>query len=400
MLYYLKQILASILLMSVSSQSNQIDLFAQGLQDSILNLKKNDGACCQLLGPQLIGKQYKNQNIIIDSNQAKNIYQVSVINQSGTECGFHADRNGLYIAEMIQTYPKNFDTLYGDMLDQKKYADWNEAYAKVMGCSKNEAIPNYQNDSLKKIFDLQRDSFPKNQIDTTIHAYELLPYQINETYEAIIHEYEKNISKSDSIQAAAIASAFKQNGNNIAQFRKQVQNNDYIRILRTAVLQISQHAITLVLHKHNNVLECLVANSFDNQKFSTNKDIKTTIDTAITLYGVSDQEFNIIATRSICLQFYTDIEKYLDTNKYIEILKSTAQFIEDEKNKDFDKKFYEKYYKDAITKSMDKVFDAMNEIKTTIDATKNYQDQRRYNKLLNTVGTYMQELFDILYIKE
>lgn len=341
--------------------SDALDMLAHAFQDIEDNYSLGN---YPLLGPQLL-KKYGDA-VIIDSDLKRNIYQIKVINQTDIEggeshCAFNAPRNGLYIAEMIESPFADFKKLYGDMLNADKVKDWIEAYQKANGeeCSLNASGYAPTPFELKEMFEYKNDIFPKNQLATEILTYGFMPQGIENDYADIIKKCEGDKDKNKINKKVLDSSVFKSAGDGIAEFLESKKNKNYINVLMLIVAAVgNEHGITFVVHKYNNSMEFFVADSWYNSRFSISYkgNTKMFIDSLVTFYSASDQEFNEIRTRSECLSFYMSLKGAIEEADFRKILNSARIFFQYTKKLSFfDENFYKKYYMNVIKELMKKI---------------------------------------------
>ena len=255
---------------NISKAQDVIDNVALAFQN--ISNQKIEKDSYPLLGPQLLGKKYKNETIIVDSDAERNIYQIRVIDQTlikngGGHCGFHSQRNVLYIVDMIKSPFKEFDSLYKQMLNKDKFLEWNKAVRKVTKSGLEECSGAVISQSdLQEIAKEAPDAFPKNMDTTKIVHGNLIFYK--DTVEDFTEQIKKYESMSDVNDIQKNAHAF-------VLYEKIVPNDaiimdNFIMPIKIDVLpEEDGHGVTLVIHKYNKRVEYLFADSWKNQKFST-----------------------------------------------------------------------------------------------------------------------------------
>lgn len=98
---------------------------------------------CILFGNWLLDNH---PNILVDYDLNKNIYQWRVLTQQNEQCQYHAIRNFFYMIHILR-YPKFFDTIYPELINQNKY---NE-FAQGLKCTPESLFENHAKDILQKI---------------------------------------------------------------------------------------------------------------------------------------------------------------------------------------------------------------------------------------------------------
>jgi len=388
---------------------NVIDHLAAAFQDISAQKSEKDGYL--LLGPQLVGKKYNNENIIIDSDEKRKIYQIRVIDQTSIkggsmQCGFQSQRNILYIADMIRSPFKDFDSLYGQMLKEKRFLDWNQAVSEIIGCDIKQLGNTITKKELPEISKKAPDSFPKNMVNANIIEFdfyygdEIIMEQLK-IYEHYIEKYEKLSKKEEVGKKARLARAYIQNNRKGRLFVEEslpIKFKNYIILIQMSVYTFMGHAVSLVIHKYNDTYEFLFADSSGNAKFSKSWS-KIPIDTIVDFFMLSEEEFNEVKMRSRCLHYFWVIQSKLSeldkgglspknfTRILFSVPSNTISFLS--KMTVSDKLFYEKYYVNAMKENMKKFYsnygkELEKQVKeiNEIDTSKKFETFENYLKEL------------------
>jgi len=367
----MKKVLYFLLVVCVSIKApNVIDNLASAFQN--ISIQKTEKDSYPLLGPKLVGKKYNNENIIIDSDEKRKIYQIRVIDQSSIsggrdQCGYHAQRNVLYFVDIIKSSFKDFDKIYGQMFNEKSFLDWNKVVSEVAGCERTELGITITQQQLQEIIKKLSDSFLTNVADTRILNAYLFNYEEDfEFYKEKIQKYELGVIDRDKKAASAtVLAGFYFMGN---KGREDVLFLNDIKYLDNFIVPIKldvnnndvSHATTLVVHKYNNELEYLFADSWKNQKFSvaSKGNIKNTILGVVDLFSLSSEQFthNLIRVTSIMLM-----------ESYVQEWHKFFYFFEMSEKESFNtNEFYKKFYKKSVDDRMKIIAKEFKKVKEKI----------------------------------
>lgn len=97
------------------------DSILQNLADALSALERQH----QPVTGRWIVKEYPQALVGYDTNN--HIYHFKVLNQSGTECGFHTYRNLAFILNLLESGPAQFPKIYQQMLNPNSYKSYLKA---------------------------------------------------------------------------------------------------------------------------------------------------------------------------------------------------------------------------------------------------------------------------------
>ena len=254
------------------------------------HLKQENNLAEGLLGPWMV----KNRpNDIIASDKNKHIYQIKVLKQWEGDCWVHSFRNILYFFDLINAPRKDFDDIYKNMVAREGYKAFTQYGCPLLGTVTRTLLEEQL--SCRPTCIPQQSPEYLHNILTFSYEPKFSTELMKETQKLLEKLENRSISTQAAYEYLLVAQKFNIQSTNFARFLEifyKMRNNKNYTIGFNLACGAINHGTTLVVHKYNDVVEYLFADS-NNVSFTGNNK-KTINEKRETIYYVmTDTEYDL-----------------------------------------------------------------------------------------------------------